>query len=108
MSRRQIGSGISWVGAVDWDRRLFDSLIPLPDGTSYNAYLVEGTDKTALVDTVDPTMVDTLLEHLEGVERIDYVISHHAEPNDAGLTVHFHSPIRSVLDSESFDRFSLD
>jgi flavorubredoxin len=32
--------GVDWVGAQDWDRRLFDSLIPLPDGTSYNAYLV--------------------------------------------------------------------
>jgi flavorubredoxin len=46
-------------GRVDWDRRLFDSLIPLPDGTTYNAYLVEGSEKTALLDTVDPPMVDS-------------------------------------------------
>jgi hypothetical protein len=43
-----------FLGATDWNRRLFDSLIPLPDGTSYNAYLVRGSDKTALLDTVDP------------------------------------------------------
>ena len=84
MNRRQIGSGISWVGAVDWDRRLFDSLIPLPDGTSYNSYLVEGSEKTALLDTVDPAKVDVLLENLEGIAKIDYVISHHAEQDHSG------------------------
>jgi flavorubredoxin len=52
------------MGAVDWDRRLFDSLIPLPDGTSYNAYLVEGSEKTVLFDTVDPSMKDVLLFQL--------------------------------------------
>jgi len=35
---REIKTDVWWVGAIDWDRRLFDSLIPLPDGTSYNAY----------------------------------------------------------------------
>jgi flavorubredoxin len=81
---RQIVDGIYWVGAVDWDRRLFDSLIPLPDGTSYNAYLVEGSEKTALVDTVDPAKAGILLENLEGVTKVDYVISHHAEQDHSG------------------------
>ena len=52
MKSRSIAQGVQWMGAVDWNRRLFDSLIPLPDGTSYNAYLVEGSEKTALLDTV--------------------------------------------------------
>ncbi|MFH1943144.1 MAG: FprA family A-type flavoprotein, partial [bacterium] len=56
MIPRKIKDGIYWLGAVDWDRRLFDSLIPLPDGTSYNAYFIEGGEKTVLVDSVDPTM----------------------------------------------------
>jgi len=43
------------VGAIDWNRRLFDELIPLPDGTSYNSYLIKGSEKIALIDTVDPT-----------------------------------------------------
>jgi len=81
---RPIADGVSWVGVVDWDRRLFDSLIPLPDGTSYNAYLVEGAEHTALVDTVDPSMADGLLARLEGVSRIDYVVSHHAEQDHSG------------------------
>ena len=43
------------IAALDFDRRLFDALIPLPDGTSYNAYLIRGSQKTALIDTVDPS-----------------------------------------------------
>ncbi len=76
------------MGAVDWDRRLFDSLIPLPDGTSYNAYLIEGTDKVALLDTVDPPMVDELLAQLADVPRIDYIVSHHAEQDHSGSIGH--------------------
>jgi flavorubredoxin len=72
------------MGAVDWDRRLFDSLIPLPDGTSYNAYLIQGSEKTALLDTVDPSMTDVLMFQLEGVPRIDYVVAHHAEQDHSG------------------------
>ncbi|RLD06718.1 MAG: FprA family A-type flavoprotein [Chloroflexota bacterium] len=86
MKARQIKDNIFWVGAVDWDRRLFDDLIPLPDGTSYNAYLIQGSEKTALIDTVEPEMSHILLSRLEnlGVERIDYVISNHAEPDHSG------------------------
>jgi flavorubredoxin len=74
------------VGAVDWDRRLFDELIPLPDGTSYNAYLIKGSEKTALLDTVDPTKTSVLLDNLvrAGFERIDYIVAHHAEQDHSG------------------------
>ena len=74
------------VGAIDFDRRLFDELIPLPDGTSYNAYLIKGSEKTALLDTVDPTKTSVLLDNLvrAGVERIDYLVSHHAEQDHSG------------------------
>ncbi len=85
MRGRKIREGIYSVGAVDWDRRLFDSLIPLPDGTSYNAYLVQGSEKTVLLDTVDPTKADILFSHLEGVASIDYVVAHHAEQDHAGV-----------------------
>ncbi len=86
MKPRKIKDGIYWVGAVDWDRRLFDALIPLPDGTSYNAYLIQGSEKTALIDTVDPTTSHVLLSRLEqlGVERVDYVVANHAEPDHSG------------------------
>ena len=86
MKPRKIKDGIYWVGAVDWDRRLFDDLIPLPDGTSYNAYLIQGSEKTALIDTVDPTMSHVLFGRLNqlGAERIDYVIANHAEQDHSG------------------------
>ncbi len=84
MQARKIEDRIYWMGAVDWDRRLFDSLIPLPDGTTYNAYLVEGTEKTALLDTVDPPMAETLMGQLDAVPKIDYIVSHHAEQDHSG------------------------
>jgi flavorubredoxin len=86
MKPREIKPGIHWVGVIDWDRRLFDSLIPLPDGTSYNAYLVKGKDKTALIDAVDPAKEDLLMHNLEllGVRHLDYVIANHAEQDHSG------------------------
>lgn len=81
MKPREIKRGVYWVGAVDWDRRLFDSLIPLPDGTSYNSYLIKGSQKTALIDAVDPTMKEVLVEHLDKlkIKSLDYIIANHAE-----------------------------
>ena len=86
MKPREIRPGVYWVGAIDWDRRLFDSLIPLPDGTSYNSYLIRGGDKIALIDTVDPTMEEMLINHLNqlGVRNLDYVVANHAEQDHSG------------------------
>jgi len=84
MRPRKIRDGIQWMGAVDWNRRLFDSLIPLPDGTSYNAYLVEGSMGTALIDSVDPAMAEVLMAQLEDVNRVDYVVANHAEQDHSG------------------------
>ena len=86
MSFREIRPGVYYVGVRDWDRRLFDELIPLPDGTSYNSYLIRGSEKTALIDTVDPTKGDELLSNLRrlGVDEIDYIVSNHAEQDHSG------------------------
>jgi len=72
------------MGAQDFDRRLFDELISLPDGTSYNAYLVTGSEKTVLIDTVDPTKSNVLLSQMNGVERLDYLIVQHVEQDHSG------------------------
>ncbi len=90
MQARKLKDNIYWVGAIDWDRRLFDELIPLPDGTSYNAYLVRGSEKTALIDTVDPAMEHVLVERLDnlGVESIDYIVANHAEQDHSGALPH--------------------
>ena len=80
---REIKRNVYYVGAIHWDRRLFDELIPLPDGTSYNAYLIKGSEKTALIDTVDPAMEDVLIKKLKDV-KIDYIIANHAEQDHSG------------------------
>jgi len=85
MKPKKIVDGVQWMGAVDWNRRLFDSLIPLPDGTSYNAYLVRGEQKTALLDAADPTMEAELMSQLKDVETIDYLVSHHTEQDHSGV-----------------------
>ena len=84
MKARQIKTNVYWVGAIDWDRRLFDALIPLPDGTSYNAYLVRGSQKVALIDTVNPPMAEVLMTYLKDAPVIDYVIANHAEQDHSG------------------------
>lgn len=84
MNARPVTSDITLMGAVDWDRRLFDSLIPLPEGTSYNAYLVRGSEKIALLDTVDPAKLDVLMAQLDSVDHLDYLIAHHAEQDHSG------------------------
>jgi flavorubredoxin len=86
MKPREIRPKIYSVGAIDWDRRLFDALIPLPDGTSYNSYLIIGSEKTALIDTVDPTNEDVLLGHLRQleIEDLDYLVANHAEQDHSG------------------------
>jgi len=83
---REVRPGIHSVGAIDWDRRLFDELIPLPDGTSYNSYLIRSSEKTVLVDTVDPTKEHELIDNLKelSVNGIDYVIANHAEQDHSG------------------------
>lgn len=83
---RRIQDGVHWVGAVDWSRRIFDELVPLPEGTSYNAYLVQGTKRTALIDTVDETCTGTLMERLDSLEidRIDFLVANHAEQDHSG------------------------
>jgi len=86
MGNVKLAEGVYWVGAIDWDRRLFDSLIPLPDGTSYNSYVIRGSEKTVLIDTVDPTMKDVLMGRLDelGVKNVDYVVANHAEQDHSG------------------------
>jgi len=81
-----IAPNVFWVGVKDYNRRLFDGLIPLPHGTSYNAYLIVGKEKTALIDTVNPgfekDLVDKIAQHMDPT-KIDYVIMNHAEPDHA-------------------------
>lgn len=82
----QVAPGVHWVGVKDWDRRMFDRLIPLPNGTSYNSYLVQGEEKIALIDSVNPGFEETLEEKVRQITdpgEINYLIMNHAEPDHA-------------------------
>ncbi|MEM1537021.1 MAG: FprA family A-type flavoprotein [Candidatus Bathyarchaeia archaeon] len=83
----KLAENVYWIGVRDWNRRLFDALIPLPKGTSYNAYLVIGETGKALIDTVNPGFENELEEKIHGLaspEELDYVVMNHAEPDHAG------------------------
>jgi flavorubredoxin len=80
----EISEGVFAVGAKDRNRRLFDALIPLPRGTSFNSYLVKGSEKTALIDSVGPGFESELLEKLTALtdlSNLDYIVMNHAEPD---------------------------
>ncbi len=86
MKNIKIKNNIYYVGANDKERRIFDQLIPLPDGTTYNAYIIKGSNKIALIDSVDPSKKEVLLGNLKhlNLSKIDYVISHHGEQDHSG------------------------
>ncbi|MDA8132037.1 MAG: FprA family A-type flavoprotein [Elusimicrobia bacterium] len=84
MKPAKITDGVYSLRVNHFNRKLFDSLIPLPEGTSYNAYLVKGSEKTALLDTADPEKAEVLFDFLRDEERVDYIIAHHAEQDHSG------------------------
>ncbi|PNV79948.1 MAG: MBL fold hydrolase [Fervidicoccus sp.] len=83
----EIEDNVFWVGAKDYSRTIFDSLIRLQKGTSYNSYLVIGDNEAALIDTVNPGFEDIMEKRIRSVvepEKIKYIVMNHAEPDYAG------------------------
>ena len=77
---------IFYVGADDKTLDLFESQYPVPDGVSYNAYVIRD-EKTALLDTVDPRATNQWLEQVTEVldgTAPDYLVISHMEPDHAG------------------------
>ena len=86
MKSVRVSDGIHWVGAIDWNLRDFHGF-ETPNGSTYNAYLVIGEDKIALVDTVKLSFVPELLERIQDVvalDKIDYIVVNHVEPDHNG------------------------
>ncbi len=82
----QVSDGIHWVGAIDWNLRDFHGY-ETPRGTTYNAYLVVGSDKVALVDTVKAPFVTELLSRVADVldpAKVDVIVVNHIEPDHNG------------------------
>ena len=86
MNMIPIKNNVFYMGLKDPDRTIFDQLVPLPQGTSYNSYFVKGSEKTALIDTMYPKMINEFMDNLKkaGIEKLDYIISNHAEQDHSG------------------------
>ncbi len=83
----EIKPGLFWIGSEDPELRTFDDLFPTEHGTTYNAYLLKGNDKTAVIDTVKAKLTDEYMDKvksLTAVEKIDYIIVNHTEPDHSG------------------------
>lgn len=82
----KIKNNIFYLGEKDIDRKLFDQLVPLPQGTTYNSYLIKGSEKTALIDTMYPTKIEQYIAKMQaqGIDKIDYIICNHAEQDHSG------------------------
>ncbi len=130
MKPEKITEGVYTIRVNHFNRRLFDSLIPLPQGTSYNAYLVKGSEKTALLDSADPEKAEVLFDYLKEEKKIDYIISHHAEQDHSGsiplvlerypgakvvtnakckefLLTHLHLPAEKIIEVKDGETLSL-
>lgn len=86
MTIKEIKNNIFYCGLNHRERRLFDELIPLPIGTTYNSYLIKASEKTVLVDTMYPLKSDEFIQKLTdaGVEKIDYIVCNHGEQDHSG------------------------
>ena len=86
MKFQEIKNNIFYCGLNDCDRRIFDELIPLEHGTSYNSYLVKGSEKTAIIDTMYPPKTKEYLKRLSDnhIGKIDYIVANHGEQDHSG------------------------
>ena len=86
---RKISNDLWYVGASDRRLALFENMMPIPSGTSYNSYVLTD-EKTVLLDTVDQAVGAQFLENLTAVltgRVLDYIVIHHVEPDHlASLT----------------------
>ena len=84
---RRITENTTWVGCDDKRTYLFENLFPIPEGISYNSYIITD-EKTALLDTVDATVAEQFMENLNYVLKdrtLDYLIIQHMEPDHSAI-----------------------
>jgi len=87
MNPMLIRENIWWVGALDPDLRVFDIIMRTEYGTSYNAYVVKGETKVALIETVKEKFFPEYRQRLEQVvdlSKVDYIVVNHTEPDHVG------------------------
>ncbi|MDD4171858.1 MAG: FAD-dependent oxidoreductase [Syntrophomonas sp.] len=87
MEAVRICDDVYYVGVLDPELRVFDIIMTTEYGTSYNAYLVKGKEKSALIETVKVKFFDEYIQDLQkliNLKEIDYLIMNHTEPDHAG------------------------
>lgn len=87
MAVKELKKDLYWTGVLDPALRTFDIIMETEFGTTYNAYLLKGSEKTALIETAKETFYDAFQQNLDalgGAAGIDYVIVDHTEPDHAG------------------------
>ena len=87
MKTLQLGDGLYWAGILDPDLRVFDIIMHTEFGTTYNSYLLRGSEKTAIFETAKLKFWDEYEEKLDEVlpgGKLDYLVMNHTEPDHAG------------------------
>ena len=80
---RKVNEDITWVGGNDRRLAMFEGVYSIPDGVSYNSYLILD-EKTILFDTVDKAVAKVFFENVAHVldgRKLDYVVVQHMEPD---------------------------
>ena len=83
----KITENIHWVGAIDYDLKVFDIIMETEFGSTYNSYLVIGSEKTALIETAKVQFKDEFFDRIKkhvDIKDIDYLIMNHTEPDHSG------------------------
>lgn len=86
MEFKKVSESVLYCGINDYDRVIFDELIPLDNGTTYNSYLIKGATKTAIIDTMYPKFTEEYLKSFDenGITKVDYIIANHGEQDHTG------------------------
>ena len=104
---QKITENIYYVGVNDRNKSLFEGLWPLPNGVSYNSYLIDD-EKVCLIDTVEVDFFTQFLEHIReviGDRKIDYMVINHMEPDHSGsiaLIKKYYPEIQIVGNKKTF------
>lgn len=84
---KKITDRVTYIGVKDEKLRKFDIIFDTKYGTTYNSYLVKGSEKTVIIDTVKDTFLEEYLNNIQEVtsfDKIDYIVLNHAEPDHSG------------------------
>ncbi len=87
MSTMELRKNFYWAGILDPDLEVFDIIMHTDFGTTYNSYLLKGSEKTALFETAKEKWADEYIAQLQtliNIQDIDYLIVNHTEPDHAG------------------------